>query len=96
MACTDQVSVQVHPIVDSVSSELGSLAGGHVLHIRGRGFGNMVHAVHVDIAGVPCKVLTTSDSDITCHTTPWQSSVNNYTLFQGGSGVNLTQYTGVP
>lgn len=88
------MSPQVHPVVESVSAESGSLAGGHVLHIRGHGFGSMEGAVSVDIAGIPCRVLSAADSIITCLTSPWQPSVNNHTAFSGGAGVSLTQFTG--
>ena len=88
------MSSQVHPAVESVSAEAGSLAGGHVLHIRGRGFGNMADAVRVDISGMPCQVLSTVDSVITCLTSPWEPSVSNRTTFSGGAGIHLTQFTG--
>jgi hypothetical protein len=81
--------------VESVSSEAGSLAGGHVLQVRGKGFGNAADAVRVDVAGIPCHVLSATDAVITCLTSPWDPSVRNYTSFPGGAGVNLTTYTGV-
>lgn len=65
-----------------------------MLHIRGRGFGNLADAVLVDIAGMPCNVLTATDYVIVCSTSPWESSVSSYSSFQGGAGVNLTKYTG--
>lgn len=66
-----------------------------MLHVRGRGFGNTADAVSVDVAGMPCHVLSTTDSVVTCLTSAWEPSVSNRTSFLGGSGVNLTQYTGM-
>lgn len=71
------------------------MAGGHVLHVRGRGFGSTADSVSVDIAGMPCHVLSATDSVVTCLTSQWEPSVSNHTAFVGGAGVNITQYTGV-
>ena len=68
--------VQVFPVVESVSGEGGSLAGGHVLRVRGRGFGSVAAAVSVDIAGMPCHVLAAQDTLLTCVTAPWDASLS--------------------
>lgn len=85
---------QVHPVVESVSADTGSLAGGRVLHVQGHGFGNIAESVRVDIAGMPCQVLSATDSAVTCLTSAWDSAVSNNTVFPGGAGIALTQFTG--
>ena len=44
----------------------GSAHGGTLLTVTGFGFGNSKDDVAVDIAGIPCEVVTCSNSEIKC------------------------------
>jgi hypothetical protein len=64
---------QVYPVVQSVRPATGSLAGGTLVTIAGRGFpsmpGNNV-ITQLLVGGVPCQVVTSNFSSITCRTQP--------------------------
>jgi IPT/TIG domain len=85
-------------VVEEVSASEGSVAGGHVLQLRGRGFGNVAGMVDVDVAGMPCRVLAAQDTLLTCVTSPWNeelpasSETDPDVWFPGGAGVLWTEY----
>ncbi len=65
---------QLFPEVTSVSPAQGSTQGGTLLTITGRGFPDLAAAlgdkVVVDVAGVPCTVVTSTYGKLTCVTGP--------------------------
>lgn len=85
--------MQVVPAIDYLHMEGGSIAGGQTVRIRGRGFGNSVQAVHVDVGGVPCFVAAVHESEIACVVSSGNSTVRE--MYRGGSGVRITHYENV-
>ncbi len=65
---------QQYAEVTAVSPNVGSTAGGAVLTISGRGFPTLSlglnDTVVVSVQGVPCTVLSSTYSTITCRTGP--------------------------
>jgi hypothetical protein len=65
---------QQYAEVTAVSPSVGSTAGGAVLTISGRGFPTLSlglnDTVVVSVQGVPCTVLSSTYSTITCRTGP--------------------------
>ena len=54
--------------IDSLSKNEGYLTGGQTLETTGYGFGVDNSAVSIDIDGVSCNVLSTTNTLITCQT----------------------------
>jgi hypothetical protein len=81
------LDLQVFPVVEEVSASEGSVAGGHVLQVRGRGFGNVAGMVDVDVAGMPCRILAAQDTLLTCVTSPWDAAAAAKATHVGGAGV---------
>lgn len=74
---------QLHPEVQSVQPEIGSLAGGTMLTIAGRGFPDLdfvdlglpdaaakqgSSTISILVAGVPCRVVSSSYLEMKCVT----------------------------
>ena len=64
MSCCPCMSTDVH----SVSQHEGSTEGGTELVIRGIGFDVDASEVEVDVDGIPCRLLGTNATVITCRT----------------------------
>uniref|UniRef100_A0A383WCP6 Fibrocystin-L n=1 Tax=Tetradesmus obliquus TaxID=3088 RepID=A0A383WCP6_TETOB len=70
---------QVYPVVQSVRPATGSAAGGTLVTIAGRGFpsssmpGNNA-ITQLLVGGVPCQVVASNFSSITCRTQPQPSA----------------------
>ena len=56
--------------VVSISPTNGSVSGGTLLTITGSGFSHFTSRVNVSIGSIPCKVVSTSLSEIVCRTGP--------------------------
>lgn len=69
---------QTHSDIQSVSPSSGSLLGGTILTIRGKGFSDIAKNVKVFVAGVECEVLSSSLTQIKCRTGPKQDVRSNY------------------
>lgn len=52
--------------VSGISPEYGSVLGGTVLTVVGRGFSDNTSAIAVNVGDVPCKVLSSRSTDIMC------------------------------
>eukprot|EP00795_Rhopilema_esculentum_P009048 gene9048-16692_t len=61
-------SYQTYADVSSISPNEGSVMGGQVISINGNFFTKKIANVSVTVGGVPCKVLSTSTTRITCRT----------------------------
>ncbi|KAH8075485.1 hypothetical protein JL721_1495 [Aureococcus anophagefferens] len=61
-------AVQYYPHVQSVSPALGSLEGGTLVTIAGGGFSDDASLVHVDVAGAPCDVVSSTLVEVVCRT----------------------------
>lgn len=84
---------QLYAEVSNVSPATGSIAGGTTLTITGRGFPTMsmkIDNVTVSVAGVPCTVLTSTYTTITCVTGPLPG---NYQAPQPIKGLYPGTYT---
>eukprot|EP00892_Ulva_mutabilis_P008260 jgi/Ulvmu1/5806/UM025_0061.1 len=82
--------LQILPRIDGMSVHAGSIAGGQLVNIGGRGLGKDRSAIRVDIAGAPCKLVHADDNNITCIT-----AVGNDTaqpIYRGGAGVLVDHY----
>ncbi|KAH8082105.1 hypothetical protein JL720_8631 [Aureococcus anophagefferens] len=53
---------------ESVSPALGSLEGGTLVTIAGGGFSDDASLVHVDVAGAPCDVVSSTLVEVVCRT----------------------------
>lgn len=71
--------------VTGVSPVYGSIFGGTVLTVAGRGFTDNTSAVTVNIGGVPCKVMSSRNTEVVCKTDASSAthSVNNTGLHPG-------------
>ena len=77
--------------IHKVSPVSGSAHGGTLLTITGFGFGNSKDDVAVDIAGIPCEVVSCSISEIKCWTGVPTPGSNVVASVVGGA----TNFTGV-
>lgn len=85
--------MQVVPAIDYVYVEGRSTAGGQTVRIRGRGLGNSMQAINVDVGGVPCFVAEVHESEIACVVSSGNSTVRE--MYRGGAGVRITHYANV-
>lgn len=85
--------MQIIPVIDSVSHHSGSLAGGQLLSITGRGFGAISDLITVTIEDSPCEIVSVEDFTIKCLTSPWVTS-SDKALYKGGAGIKLTEFDG--
>jgi hypothetical protein len=58
----------VYPVIEAVSHHEGSLAGGLLLTVTGKAFDPTAEANVVDIDGVPCAVLSATNTQLVCRT----------------------------
>lgn len=65
---TDCYSVRIVARVDSVSANSGYITGGQTLEITGKDFGFNSADITVEIDGVACDVLSSTDTSIICVT----------------------------
>jgi hypothetical protein len=87
------IYVQIFPVIEFISAHSGSLAGGQLLTIQGRGFGGLVELITVEIEGMPCTVVSVAHDVVTCMTSAWDTSVDSKGLYQGGAGIQMKDYT---
>ncbi|KAG1667228.1 hypothetical protein FOA52_009793 [Chlamydomonas sp. UWO 241] len=93
------------PQVDSVSPAAGSLAGGTVLTITGKGFPSssaplLGDAITIEVGGQPCSVITSTYSLVKCRTPSESGSTfhggltapNGTVLYPGMAGVAHAVY----
>ena len=66
---TDCYSARIYPHIDTVSHSGGSTAGGQRLTITGGDFKD-AKQIDVTVDGVPCKVVSSTESEIVCITGP--------------------------
>jgi len=73
--------------VSSISPEHGSVFGGTVLTLVGRGFSDNTSAIAVHVGGVPCNVLSSRGTNIMCRTEASSAvhSVDNTGIHPGNS-----------
>lgn len=93
---------QLYPEVASITPAAGSTAGGTLVKITGRGFptsalGIPSQSVDVSIAGVPCKVQSSTYDTVYCITgpqpdTPPASATSIRGLYPSGRGVEYEFY----
>lgn len=83
-------ALQVLPRIDGVSVRAGSEAGGQLVSIKGRGFGTLSSAIHVDVSGIKCEVVDAGDDDTTCVTAPGIAPAKE--IHRGGAGVFVDYY----
>ena len=58
--------VEMAPRLTGVSPQLGSLAGGTDITIKGSGFGGDAAALSVSVGGTPCAISALTPSSIYC------------------------------
>eukprot|EP00798_Chlamydomonas_sp_ICE-L_P031254 gene31253-6400_t len=92
---------QLYPIIHSVMPSRGSVAGGTIVTLLGRGFPNMVGVIGDSLSitlagGSTCEVMSTNYSTIVCKTTP---QTDNYTVptaikgvYPGARGIEFELY----
>ena len=61
-------SLSLSLYVHKVTPSSGSTTGGTLLTITGLGFAETTEDVTVDVGGVPCEVVSTNTTVITCWT----------------------------
>jgi hypothetical protein len=99
---------ELYPDIYEVSPSSGGSEGGTLITIQGTGFGITPDDVAVDIAGIPCEIVSHSQTEIRCRTgKPAAGSaavatgdsdypaVQNGFRFRGSRGVSFLTYTGV-
>lgn len=64
---TDCYSARIYPHIDAISETVGSAAGGQELVISGGDYGDAT-SVEVTVDDVPCKVKSTTATQIVCET----------------------------
>ena len=62
--------VQYYPVVNEMSPQEGSLAGGTEVTIRGHGFSMDEADIDITLGGSPCAVVTSTLEEIVCVTGP--------------------------
>lgn len=67
--------------VNDISPRQGSIFGGTIVTLTGRGFSNNTSANVVDIGNVPCKILSSRNTEISCKT---EASSSVYTVDNTG------------
>ena len=77
----------------TVSPSDGSVAGGTLLTLSGRGFSSEISKVSVSIGGSVCTVLTSSYSTVTCTTSPGAEGRYNMIVTSGGGRFPTQVYT---
>ena len=60
--------------VEKITPQTSGMLGGDRITIKGAGFPKDSSAAQVSIAGVPCSVLTSSDTEIVCVLGPYNAS----------------------
>lgn len=86
------------PVIDSVSPATGSLAGGTLVTITGRGFPtlNMGDTLTISAGGAPCTVVSSSYSTVTCTTgarpANWAAPTPIAGLYPGARGLEAETY----
>ena len=73
--------------VSGISPEYGSVFGGTVLTLVGRGFSDNTSAIAVNVGDVPCKVLSSRSTNIMCRTeaSPTTHNVDNSGIHPGNT-----------
>jgi IPT/TIG domain. len=74
-----------HSTVDikSISPNSGSMAGGTLITITGKGFKVAPKDIIIDIAGLPCVVQSNTDTEIVCKTSPAVAENLNQDCYAG-------------
>ncbi|GFR40479.1 hypothetical protein Agub_g1046, partial [Astrephomene gubernaculifera] len=79
---------QLYPEVSSISPAIGSIAGGTLVQITGRGFPTsalgLSDAVNVSIAGVPCIIVNSTYDTVFCVTGPKAAAASSSATPIGG------------
>jgi hypothetical protein len=92
-------------VIESVEPSSGSVKGGTLIKIKGRGFKGFVpektdpnlDVVTVSINGDPCKVVESDPSEIQCITSePTTAAIGTSKLYLGERGAKLTSYPNLP
>jgi len=72
-------------VVESISSQIGSLFGGLNLTITGKGFPNELARIQVEIDGTECALQSASYYELRCLT--GSHTLNSKTVYEGSAGV---------
>jgi hypothetical protein len=77
-------SICLYPSISSTSPSIGSDGGGTILTIRGSGFSSNPEELFVLAHGLPCEILTSSLTTISCKTS--KRSLQNFKSISGSPG----------
>eukprot|EP00193_Tetraselmis_chui_P006079 CAMPEP_0177755180 /NCGR_PEP_ID=MMETSP0491_2-20121128/2425_1 /TAXON_ID=63592 /ORGANISM="Tetraselmis chuii, Strain PLY429" /LENGTH=1350 /DNA_ID=CAMNT_0019270653 /DNA_START=165 /DNA_END=4213 /DNA_ORIENTATION=- len=81
------------PTITAISQSGGSVEGGQLITISGKGFSSTLASNEVDIDGTPCTVRTATSTKLTCVTTPWTRGALPQ-MFTGNRGVHREVFEG--
>ena len=72
-------------VIDSLSPNAGSVLGGTLLTLQGSGFSISTERVSVRVGEVPCSVISSSNSEISCITGPSTAPDTDHTVRLGAT-----------